>query len=65
VACGEDGIAVFDRIRYKRHDHTVFIWAFDLIELDGDDLRHEPRPAAASKARRGLIRRPGSAAWLR
>jgi bifunctional non-homologous end joining protein LigD len=42
VACGEDGIAVFERIRYKRHDHTVFLYAFDLIELNGDDLRREP-----------------------
>jgi bifunctional non-homologous end joining protein LigD len=32
----------FDRIRYRRHDASVFLYAFDLIELDGDDLRHEP-----------------------
>jgi bifunctional non-homologous end joining protein LigD len=24
------------------HDGSVFSWAFDLIELDGDDLRREP-----------------------
>jgi ATP-dependent DNA ligase len=42
VSCGEDGIAAFDRIRYRRHDEDVFMWAFDLIELDGDDLRREP-----------------------
>ena len=42
VACGEDGIASFDRIRYRRHDASVFLFAFDLIELDGDDLRREP-----------------------
>ena len=42
VACGEDGIASFDRIRYRRHDADVFLYAFDLIELDGDDLRREP-----------------------
>jgi bifunctional non-homologous end joining protein LigD len=42
VSCGEDGIAVFERIRYKRYDHTVFLYAFDLIELNGDDLRREP-----------------------
>jgi ATP-dependent DNA ligase len=42
VACGEDGIASFDRIRYRRHDGSVFLYAFDLIELDGDDLRREP-----------------------
>jgi len=42
VACGDDGIASFDRIRYRRHDAGVFLYAFDLIELDGDDLRRNP-----------------------
>jgi ATP-dependent DNA ligase len=32
VSCGPDGIASFDRIRYRRHDADVFMWAFDLIE---------------------------------
>jgi bifunctional non-homologous end joining protein LigD len=49
VACGEDGIADFERIRqWDRHD-AVFMWAFDLIELNGDDLRRsalEMRKAA-------------------
>jgi bifunctional non-homologous end joining protein LigD len=42
VSCSDEGIAVFDRIRYKRYDDTVFLYAFDLIELNGDDLRREP-----------------------
>jgi len=42
VACGEDGIALFERIRYWRCDASVFLYAFDLIELNGDDLRREP-----------------------
>src|SRR6266849_3629314 len=42
VACGDDGIASFDRIRYRHHDGEVFLYAFDLIELDGDDLRRDP-----------------------
>jgi bifunctional non-homologous end joining protein LigD len=42
VACGDDGISSFERIRYRRHDASVFLYAFDLIELDGEDLRHEP-----------------------
>jgi bifunctional non-homologous end joining protein LigD len=42
VACGDDGIASFDRIRYRRHDESVFLYAFDLVELDGDDLRRDP-----------------------
>jgi bifunctional non-homologous end joining protein LigD len=42
VAFGNDGISSFDRIRYRRHDTTVFLYAFDLIELNGDDLRRDP-----------------------
>ena len=42
VACGDNGIALFERIRYRRHDDTVFLYVFDLIELNGDDLRREP-----------------------
>ena len=42
VACGDDGIASFDRIRYRHNDDGVFLYAFDLIELDGDDLRRHP-----------------------
>jgi hypothetical protein len=33
---------VFDRLRYRRDDRRVFLYAFDLIELDGNDLRREP-----------------------
>ena len=32
----------FNRIRYRHHDESVFLYAFDLIELDGDDLRSVP-----------------------
>ena len=41
VACGQDGIALFDLVRYRRHDDRVFLRAFDIIELNGDDLRRE------------------------
>jgi hypothetical protein len=33
VSCDGNGIAAFDRIRYRRHDHTAFMYAFDLIVL--------------------------------
>jgi bifunctional non-homologous end joining protein LigD len=41
VCCDADGRPSFDRIRYRRHDASVFLYAFDLIELNGDDLRRE------------------------
>jgi bifunctional non-homologous end joining protein LigD len=42
VACRDDGVSSFDRIRYRRHDAAVFLYAFDLLALNGDDLRREP-----------------------
>jgi bifunctional non-homologous end joining protein LigD len=42
VACDGNGMPTFDRIRYRRHDGSVFLYAFDLIERNGDDLRTNP-----------------------
>jgi bifunctional non-homologous end joining protein LigD len=42
VACDDNGIPNFDRLRYCHHDDSVLLCAFDLVELDGDDLRREP-----------------------
>jgi bifunctional non-homologous end joining protein LigD len=42
VACDGDGLPVFDRLRARRHDRDVFLFAFDLLELDGRDLRRQP-----------------------
>jgi len=40
VACDDTGVPVFGRLRYRRDDSHVFLYAFDLIELNGDDVRH-------------------------
>ena len=45
VACDRDGVPSFDRLRYRRGDGTAFLYAFDLIELNGEDLRREPLEA--------------------
>jgi bifunctional non-homologous end joining protein LigD len=42
VACDGDGLPSFDRLRYRRQDTAVFLFAFDLLELNGQDLRREP-----------------------
>ncbi len=42
VACDDNGIALFDLIRHHRANDRVFLFAFDLIELNGDDLRRDP-----------------------
>src|SRR6476660_1795044 len=47
VACNDNGVASFERIRYRQHDGNVFLYAFDLIELNGDDLRSAIRLRSA------------------
>jgi bifunctional non-homologous end joining protein LigD len=42
VCCDDKGVPSFNRIRYRRYDGSVFLYALDLIELNGDDLRREP-----------------------
>jgi bifunctional non-homologous end joining protein LigD len=36
------GLSVFDLLRYRHDDHAAVLCAFDLIELDGYDLRQQP-----------------------
>jgi ATP-dependent DNA ligase len=39
VVTGEDGVAVFDAL-HRRHKATdAMLYAFDLLELNGKDLR--------------------------
>ncbi len=42
IACNENGLSVFEMIRWRQHDHAVTLCAFDLLELDGEDLRKRP-----------------------
>ena len=42
VCCDGDGMPVFDRLRYRRDDRHVFLYAFDLLQLDSRDLRRDP-----------------------
>jgi bifunctional non-homologous end joining protein LigD len=42
VACDDKGLALFERVRCKHEACAVFLYAFDLLELDGVDLRREP-----------------------
>jgi bifunctional non-homologous end joining protein LigD len=42
IVTNDRGLAVFDLIRHKRHGADAVLLAFDLIELDGEDLRRTP-----------------------
>jgi bifunctional non-homologous end joining protein LigD len=38
----ERGLARFDFLRRRRNEAVAFLYAFDLLELDGTDMRREP-----------------------
>jgi ATP-dependent DNA ligase len=42
VVCGPDGIAIFDSLHRHGTVSEAMLYAFDLLELDGEDLRHLP-----------------------
>jgi bifunctional non-homologous end joining protein LigD len=56
VACGPDGIACFELIRGWDIEASVFMWAFDLIELDKQDMRHNPLETRKASLERLLSR---------
>ena len=58
VVCGPDGVSDFERLRAavgRKGSRDAFLYAFDLLELDGHDLHREPwevrRDALASLLR--------------
>jgi bifunctional non-homologous end joining protein LigD len=42
IACEENGLSNFEMIRWRRHDNRVLLCAFDILYLDGEDLRGHP-----------------------
>ncbi len=56
IACDANGLSVFDLLRYRRQDDAVTLCAFDLLELDGVDLRSEPIEVR-KRTLEGLLRR--------
>ena len=46
VCCNEHGVPSFDKLRHRGNDPDVVLIAFDLLELDGNDLRREPLECA-------------------
>jgi bifunctional non-homologous end joining protein LigD len=41
VCAGPDGVTDFDALHARCREHEVFAYAFDLLQLDGDDLRQQ------------------------
>jgi bifunctional non-homologous end joining protein LigD len=42
VVLGVDGVADFNALHSRRHDDEVQLYTFDILALDGDDLRNLP-----------------------
>ena len=42
IVVDEHGLSAFELLRSWRHDHAAVLCAFDLIEIDGKDLRSVP-----------------------
>jgi bifunctional non-homologous end joining protein LigD len=42
VVVGPDGLSRFDELRRREAAHKAILYAFDLVEQDGDDLRNLP-----------------------
>src|SRR5689334_19773326 len=53
-----DGVADFNALHSRKHDHEVQLYAFDIMALDGDDLRRLPLSMRKTNLVRLLARRP-------
>src|SRR3954451_2959271 len=42
VACDGNGVTSFNLVRHRPHDVSIFLYAFALIELNGNALRRDP-----------------------
>ena len=72
VCCDERGLTRFDLLRRRKNEALAFLYAFDLLELNGQDLRREPlevrKATLASILRKSQAwgaaqRAPGASGW--
>ncbi len=58
VVLGVNGVADFNALHSRKHDHEVQLYAFDIMALDGDDLRGLPLSMRKTNLDRLLALRP-------
>jgi ATP-dependent DNA ligase len=58
VILGVDGISDFDALHFGRHNDEVQLCAFDVLAIDGDDLRRLPLSMRKTNFERLRARRP-------
>jgi bifunctional non-homologous end joining protein LigD len=56
VVVGHDGVAVFDALHRRHKANDAILYAFDLLELNGKDLRPTPLSGRRTKLDRLLAR---------
>ena len=56
VVCGEDGVADFELLQSRKHNRSCFLYAFDMMERSGDDLRSLPLEERKARLRSLLVR---------
>jgi ATP-dependent DNA ligase len=57
VLLGVDGVSDFDGLHSRQHDDEVQFYAFDMLALEGDDLRKLPLHLRKTNLQRLLARR--------
>jgi ATP-dependent DNA ligase len=58
VVLSVDGFADFNALHSRKHDDEVQLYAFDIMALDGDDMRQLPLSMRKSNLARLLAQRP-------
>jgi len=58
VVLGVDGVSDFEALYSHKHDDEVQLYAFDVLAMDGDDLRHLPLTMRKANLARLLAHRP-------
>jgi ATP-dependent DNA ligase len=58
VLLGVDGMSDFNGLHSRRHDDEVQLYAFDVLALEGEDLRNLPLHLRKTNLARLLARRP-------
>ena len=54
VICDDNGLAIFDKLHSKLNDASVMLYAFDMLELDGEDCRQARLDERKSRLRKLL-----------
>jgi bifunctional non-homologous end joining protein LigD len=58
VCCDANGVSIFEELHSRQHYDRAFLYAFDLLELHGEDFRPQPLHARKARLEKLLARAP-------